>query len=69
MPKNIVDPRIDVLIQTYDQAFNKTAWHGTNLHGSLRGLKLNELVWTPAMLDVPNFQVVALFCSQTCLPF
>jgi len=32
-------PRASVLIEILDQAFDKRAWHGTNLRGSLRGLK------------------------------
>ncbi len=47
MTKEQINPKIDVLIQTYDQAYDKTAWHGTNLRGSIRGLKLDELLWRP----------------------
>ncbi len=42
-----LNPKIDVLLQTYDQAYDKPAWHGTNLRGSIRGLSLKELLWRP----------------------
>ncbi len=38
----------DILIELLDQAFEKAAWHGPNLRGSVRGLKLDELLWKPA---------------------
>jgi hypothetical protein len=45
-PKRL-DPKIDVLLQTYDQAYNKPAWHGPNLRNSIKGLSLKELLWRP----------------------
>jgi uncharacterized damage-inducible protein DinB len=36
-----------LLIDMLEQAFDKKAWHGTNLKGSLRGLKLNQLLYRP----------------------
>ena len=39
--------KIKLLLDVYDQAFDKTAWHGTNLRGSIKGLKLPELLWRP----------------------
>lgn len=62
MPRRTLDPRIDVLMQTYDQAFDKTAWHGTNLRGSLRGLKIPELLWRPDPKS-HNIWEVALHCA------
>jgi hypothetical protein len=47
MSPKTLNPKIDVLLQTYDQAYNKEAWHGTNLRGSIRGLSLKELLWRP----------------------
>jgi len=46
--KTTRDPKIAQLIEIYDQAFDKLSWHGTNLRGSLIGLKLNQLLWRPA---------------------
>lgn len=43
-----MDPRIELLIQVLDQAFDVRAWHGTTLKGSIRGLKLPLAVWRPA---------------------
>ncbi len=62
MSKSTINARIDVLIQTYDQAYNKTAWHGTNLRGSLRGLKLKELLWRPKPKR-HNIWEIALHCA------
>jgi len=42
-----MDHRIDTLLQVLDQAFDRAAWHGTNLRGSIRGLSLNEALWRP----------------------
>ena len=42
------DPRIDMLVQVLDQAFDVRAWHGTTLKGSIRGIKTPLAVWRPA---------------------
>ena len=60
-PKN-PNPKIDVLLQTYDQGYNKPAWHGTNLRGSLRGLSLKELLWRPGPKR-HNIWEVAIHCA------
>lgn len=36
-----------LLLRNLDQAYDAKAWHGTNLRGSLRGLKLDELCFRP----------------------
>lgn len=36
------------LVALLDEAFNKKAWHGTTLLGSLRGLTEEEAGWRPA---------------------
>lgn len=38
---------IDLLLNALDQAYDQRAWHGTNLRGSLRGLKAAEAAWRP----------------------
>jgi len=43
-----MDKRIDLLGQLLDQAYDKKAWHGTNLRGSVRGLALRDALWRPA---------------------
>lgn len=44
----IGDPRIELLLEVMDQAFDKKSWHGTTLRGSLRGLAPEEALWRPA---------------------
>ena len=43
--------RVDVAVQTLldliDEAFDRRAWHGTNLRGSLRGLSARQAAWRP----------------------
>ena len=41
------DPRITLLLDVYDQAFDHKAWHGTPLWGSLRGLTRQAALWRP----------------------
>jgi len=57
-----MNPKTDILIQTYDQGYDKTAWHGTNLRGSLRGLTLNELTWRPKP-NRHNIWETAMHCA------
>ena len=45
--KNL-DGRIELLIEIYDQAFDKPAWHGPNLRGSIRGLTPKQLLSRPS---------------------
>ena len=45
MPKK--SEKIKLLLEIYDQAYDHIAWHGTNLRGSLKGLKLQELLYRP----------------------
>lgn len=42
-----MDRRIQSLLNLLDQAYNKHAWHGTNLRGSLRGLTWEQASWRP----------------------
>jgi len=41
------DPEIRLLLALMDEAFERKAWHGTNLRGSLRGLGPAEAAWRP----------------------
>src|SRR5262249_48156257 len=38
---------IDVLLYLLDQAFERKAWHGPNLRGSIRGLTAVQAAWRP----------------------
>jgi len=51
-----------LLLRNLDQAFDAKAWHGTNLRGSLRGLKLDELAYRPAP-GRHNIWELALHCA------
>lgn len=44
----MVKSEITVLLRLIDQAFDHRAWHGTNLRGSIRGLKAEDVSWRPA---------------------
>src|SRR2546423_15118715 len=41
------DRRIALLLDVVDQAFDRRAWAGTGLWGSLRGLTPREALWRP----------------------
>ena len=41
------DPRIQLLTQIVDQAFQCKSWHGTTLKGSIRGLTVDMATWRP----------------------
>jgi uncharacterized damage-inducible protein DinB len=41
------DRRTALLLDLFDQAFNRKAWHGTGLWGSLRSLTAREALWRP----------------------
>jgi hypothetical protein len=41
MPRN----EIDHLLQLLDEAYTRSAWHGPNLRGSIRGLTPREAAW------------------------
>lgn len=38
---------IQLLIQSIEESYSKKSWHGTNLHGSIRGLTAKEAAWRP----------------------
>jgi hypothetical protein len=38
---------IKLLLRILDQAYNKKAWHGPNLRGSIRGLSAAQAAWRP----------------------
>lgn len=42
------DSQISLLLSLIDQAFDHQSWHGTNLRGSIRGLRVEEAAWRPA---------------------
>ncbi len=40
--------QIQLLLQNLDEAYDRSAWHGPNLRGSLRGVSAKEAAWRPA---------------------
>ena len=38
---------LDLLLANLDEAYERRAWHGTNLRGSLRGVTAAEALWRP----------------------
>jgi hypothetical protein len=40
-------PEIAILIGLLDEAYEKKAWHGPNLKGSIRGLDAGQAAWRP----------------------
>jgi hypothetical protein len=41
-------PNVELLVQILDQGYSKKAWHGPNLHQSLRGVSAKNAAWRPA---------------------
>lgn len=39
---------VALLLRILDEAYQKKAWHGPNLKGTLRGVSVQEAVWRPA---------------------
>jgi uncharacterized damage-inducible protein DinB len=57
-----MDREIALLLNLIDQAFDRKAWHGTNLKGSLRRLTAAEAAWRPAQ-GRHNAWEVAVHCA------
>ncbi len=48
MRRNDLHSSITLLLQILDEAYERRAWHGPNLKGSLRGVTAKDAVWRPA---------------------
>ena len=48
MPSKAKKPIINLLLTFMGQAYDKKAWHGTTLRGSLRGITYKEAMWRPS---------------------
>ncbi len=38
---------VDILLKMIDEGYTKSAWHGANLRGSLRGIDAKKALWRP----------------------
>jgi hypothetical protein len=45
--RRAADPRIELLLEILDQAYDQRGWHGTTLRGALRGVTPTEALWRP----------------------
>jgi hypothetical protein len=43
----MMDARIRLLLEVFDQAYAAPAWHGTPLKGTIRGLTVRDALWRP----------------------
>lgn len=48
MKAKVMAPEISLLLQIVDEGYERKAWHGPNLRGSIRGLDVHEVLWRPA---------------------
>ncbi|HSM52280.1 MAG TPA: DinB family protein [Thermoanaerobaculia bacterium] len=44
----MASPATEMLLAALDEAYDRRSWHGTNLRGSLRGMRAEEAAWRPA---------------------
>ena len=58
------DLKTNLLIEILDQAFDKHAWHGTNLRGSLRGLTVKQLAVKFALSEKRVYNVLVSFKDE-----
>jgi hypothetical protein len=47
MKTRVIAPEISLLLRIIDEAYEKKAWHGPNLRGSIRGLNAQSAAWRP----------------------
>lgn len=57
-----MDPGITLLVRLLQQAYDRKAWHGTNLRGSLRGLTPAQAAWRPGP-GRHSIQELAVHCA------
>jgi len=48
MKSRAAHPLIDLLLANLQEAYDRKAWHGTNLRGSIRSVTAAEAAWRPA---------------------
>ncbi len=52
----------DLLLRILDDAYERKAWHGPNLRGSLRGVTAEEALWRPGP-DRHSIWELAVHCA------
>ena len=57
-----ISAEIRLLVGLLDRAYKSKSWHGTNLKGSLRGLKPDQLIWRPGR-NRHSIWELALHCA------
>ena len=57
-----MDPGIALLVRLIEQGYDRKAWHGTNLRGSLRGLSPVQSSWRLSP-ERHSIQELALHCA------
>jgi hypothetical protein len=40
-------PEMSILVRILEESYEKKAWHGPNLKGSIRGLSADQATWRP----------------------
>ena len=48
MKLKALSPEVGLLLWIVDESYEKKAWHGPNLRGSIRGLDAHQASWRPA---------------------
>src|SRR6267378_336100 len=43
----MMDARVRLLLEVFDQAYTAPAWHGTPLKGTIRGITVRDALWRP----------------------
>ncbi len=56
------DTNLTLLLEVLDQGYEKHAWHGPTLRGSLRGIKAKQALWKPSP-NRPSIWQLALHCA------
>jgi uncharacterized damage-inducible protein DinB len=58
----LMDKAVALLVRLLEQSYDRKAWHGPNLRGSLRGLSPEQAAWRPAP-GGHSIQELALHCA------
>ena len=59
---NQMNKQIKLLLDLIDEGYNRKAWHGTNLRGSIRGLTAQQAAWRPAA-NRHNIWEIVVHCA------